>query len=200
MTRRAGESPDAETPVGVSSALDDTADDARERALALLCQGMRAPAIAAVLGVSASTVRRWLRQRFETLLEEARDEHQTVLLRAIESHREVARAAWEAYEQERILQAAVLRGELDRLRRRAVREGRGDGDERILLEEYERPRLGNQGARYLAVALAAQREVNRLQGLYDRGAHHDERVSITITRRPPASDRDGADPGGGDAS
>ncbi|HEY7851063.1 MAG TPA: hypothetical protein VIC27_13410, partial [Ktedonobacterales bacterium] len=38
----------------------------------------------------------------------------------------------------------------------------------MALEEYERPRRSAQGARYLAVALAAQREVARLQGLYAR--------------------------------
>jgi transposase len=181
----------------------------QERALALLCQGLRPTAIAAAIGTTPGTVRRWLRTRFAGIAREAREEHAQALLRAIEAQREVARAAWEAYQHERAVEAAVLRGELDRLKRRAVRRqgtapgrarGRtrdGDADpvdddesreaesrEEVVLEEYERPRLPSQGARYLALALTAQREMARLQGLYDEIAQQPDQFSITITRRP----------------
>jgi len=173
----------------------------RERAFELFCRGQRAPAIAREIGVAPGTVRRWLRARLGEVAREAYEERATALLRAIEGHREVARAAWEAYRQERAVEAAVLRGELDRVRRRAVRmgprrpgrhaqgagdaeAGEGDEGERVLLEEYERPRLPNQGARYLGVALAAQREAARLAGLYERAVRQPTDISITITRRP----------------
>lgn len=42
-----------------------------------------------------------------------------------------------------------------------------DSSSDILYEEFERPRFTSQAARLLAVALAAQREVARLQGLYE---------------------------------
>src|SRR5262249_44972142 len=157
------------------------------------------------------TVRRWLRRRFDGLAREARDEHASALLRAIESQREIARAAWEAFENERAVEAAALRGELDRVKRRAVRRTGGsrrgraraveanvhahqvadqghvdedaDGEE-VVLEEYERPRLPAQGSRYLGLAMSAQREIARLQGLYDEIAQQPGQISITITRRP----------------
>jgi hypothetical protein len=180
----------------------------QERALALLCQGLRPPAIAATLGTSPATVRRWLRRGFEGIQREAREEYTTALLRAVEAQREIAQAAWAAFHHEQAVEAAVLRGELDRVKRRAIRRtgagrrGRGrevaadqaDGpegdaveapaDEELLIEEVERPRLPAQGARYLALAMGAQREMARLQGLYDELAEPSGQISITITRRP----------------
>jgi hypothetical protein len=105
----------------------------------------------------------------------------------------VAAAAWEAYERERQLDEALLRGELDHVRRRAIRGRRGQsgaasGDDAdcppLAMEEYERPKRTAQGARYLTVALAAQREVARLQGLYARLEQADRDVRISISRRP----------------
>ncbi len=216
--RRSGE-PQPEHALASTLASAGAAEDPRtaplatrqERALALLCQGLRPTAIAEILGTTPGTVRRWLRKRFEGIAREAREEHASALLRAIESQREIARAAWEAYYNERAVEAAALHGELDRLKRRAVRrtggsrrgheravaadqeadqgadqvEGEADEDgEEILLEEYERPRLPAQGARYLALAMSAQREMARLQGLYDEIAQQPAEISITITRRP----------------
>ena len=48
------------------------------------------------------------------------------LIRAIESQRAIAQAAWEAYERERVVEDAILRGELDRVRRRAIRAPQAD--------------------------------------------------------------------------
>src|SRR5581483_9344838 len=50
--------------------------------------------------------------------------------------------------------------------------------------EYERPKRASQGAKYLAVALAAQREMARLQGLYDEIAQEPAEIKITLIRRP----------------
>ena len=182
------------------------ADDARERvglderverAARLYLQGRRVAEVAAELAVSETTVRRWTRQALLTLAEEERSAQATRLERAIESQRAVAAAAWEAYERERQLDEALLRGDLDHLRRRAIRGGRhrtdapngrdvrDDGDcPPLAMEEYERPKRSAQGPRYLSVALAAQREVARLQGLYARLGQSDQAVRITISRRP----------------
>jgi hypothetical protein len=213
-TRRGKKRPVKPQP-GRALASAAAADDPRtvplatrqERALALLCQGVRPSAIAQILGTTPGTVRRWLRTRFDGLAREARAEHASALLRAIESQREIARAAWEAYQHERAVEDAALRGELDRVRRRAVRrmggscdrrgraveahqeaeQGETDADadgEEVVLEEYERPRLPAQGSRYLSLAMSAQREIARLQGLYDEIAQQPGQISITITRRP----------------
>jgi len=71
-----------------------------ERAFALYCQGRRTGLIAAELAVSPSTVRRWVRERLRLLASEERAEHAHHLLRAIESQRAIASAAWIAYERE----------------------------------------------------------------------------------------------------
>jgi transposase len=42
----------------------------------------------------------------------------------------------------------------------------------------------HEGVRYLSIALAAQREVARLQGLYYRIGREPSPVNITLTRRP----------------
>lgn len=180
-----------------------------EHALGLYCQGMRVREIATAIGASESTVRRWLERALRTLASDEMIERAAHLLVAIESQRAIARAAWDAYSREREVEQALLHGELDRVRRRKVRtrgtrrgssdkparEGGAAGIPRTaagaasecaatVSEEYERPRHISQGARYLAVALAAQREVARLQGLYTRLGHEQQSVSITITRRP----------------
>lgn len=198
-----------------------------ERATTLYCQGMRPAAIAAVIGVSDATVRRWLRHALKQLTTDAQDARVEALARAIESQRAIAQAAWAAYEQERALEAALLGGTLDRVRRRRlrvegqpttashrvatqseavhshdptteaaapdtldaahstiVRDATPSEHRQTLLEEYERPRHASQGARYLAVALAAQREVARLQGLYEQLGRPPAPVQITLSRRP----------------
>lgn len=173
----------------------------RERALTLYCEGRRVSEIVATLGVSASTLRRWLKGSLEVLAKEARVRHAEQLTRAIEAQRAIASAAWDAYRAEREVERALLQGELDRVRRRTIRAARArrDGetgagagsdvsasqtDEGMFVEEYERPRHTSQGARYLGVALAAQREVARLQGLYERLGVDTPEVRITLSRRP----------------
>ncbi|HZC04179.1 MAG TPA: hypothetical protein VE338_00920 [Ktedonobacterales bacterium] len=170
-------------------------DERQERAAQMYLQGRRVAEVAAELVVSETTVRRWARQALATLAEEELAAQATRLQRAIESQRAVASAAWEAYERERQLDEALLRGELDHVRRRAIRGRRrepgvpasaDDADcPPLAMEEYERPRRSAQGPRYLAVALAAQREVARLQGLYARLEQPDRAaIRITISRRP----------------
>ncbi len=173
-------------------------DERRRRAVTLYLQGRRVVDVAADLGVSETSVRRWVRSSLETLAADERDERIALVQRAIESQRAVASAAWEAYERERELDEALLRGELDHVRRRAIRgrrlpvasddasesSARDDDCPPLAMEEYERPKRSAQGARYLAVALVAQREVARLQGLYARLEPTQRDVQITISRRP----------------
>jgi hypothetical protein len=59
---------------------------------------------------------------------------------------------------------------------------------------YERERNEDEpdrhgGARYLSIALAAQREVARLQGLYYRIVREPSPVNITLTRRPETTEQ-----------
>ncbi len=170
-----------------------------ERALSLYLRGHRAQEIAAELAVSPSTVRRWAREALGALADDARAERAAELQRSIESQRAVASAAWEAYERERALDEALLRGDLDRVRRRSVRGMRlpPSGREPPALEasvsedcpplaeeEYERPKRSTQGPRYLHLALAAQREIARLQGLYAKLKASNPDVSIHVTHGP----------------
>ena len=184
------------------------ADERARRAVTLYLQGRRVVEVAAELAVSETTVRRWTRRALDTLAGDELAARANQLAAAIEGQRAVAAAAWEAYEHERQLDEALLRGELDRVRRRAIRgprtRGAAAGDEDdcppLALEEYERPKRTAQGARYLSVALAAQREVARLQGLYARLEQADRDVRITISRRPAGPENRAPAADGGSAS
>ncbi len=197
-----GDADDADVRDLVVASSGACADDERERlgqngraerAARLYLQGRRVAEVADELGVSETTVRRWTRRALLTLAEEERSAQATRLERGIESQRAVAAAAWEAYERERQLDEALLRGELDQVRRRAIRGTRHRADTPdsaedadcppVAIEEYERPKRSAQGPRYLSVALAAQREVARLQGLYARLEQPERAVRITISRR-----------------
>lgn len=185
-------------------------DERAQRALTLYLQGRRVAEVATELAVSETTVRRWTRRALATLAGDELAARTTQLAAAIEGQRAVAAAAWEAYERERQLDEALLRGELDHVRRRAIRgprtRGAADNEDDcppLAIEEYERPKRPAQGARYLSVALAAQREVARLQGLYTRLEQADRAVRITISRRPdgpenhaPVGEREPASDGG----
>lgn len=149
-----GDDTNTDTNIEPMDELGDEEQSREERAFTLYCQGMRVTAIALTLAVSETTIRRWLRARLETLAHEERAERAEQLLRAIESQRAIASAAWRAYERERTA------------------------------EEPDR----HEGARYLSIALAAQREVARLQGLYYRIGREPAPVEITLTRRPDAPD------------
>ncbi len=186
----------------------------REQAFALYCRGLCSPAIAARLGLPERTIRRWLRAIRADVASLRHADRAAELTRAIESQRAVVAAAWDAYEREHQIEDALLAGHYDRLRRRAYypstanvdadsppprrggdahvenrspspRRERGPGGEETLYEDFERPHRLNLGARYLAVIVAAQREIARLQGLHDLLAEQPPTdIQITITRRP----------------
>ncbi|MBF6592182.1 MAG: hypothetical protein IVW57_16855 [Ktedonobacterales bacterium] len=186
-----------------------------ERAFTLYCQGWGAPHIARALGTDARTVRRWLEAGMRTLASDGlAAEHAQQVLRAIESQRAIATAAWAAHERECEIERALLAGELDHVRRRKVkahevkaREVRGEGGGEVgasgaLTEEYERPHRTSQAARYLSIALAAQREVARLQGLYAHIEPEPREVHIVVTRedltpQPPSLGGKGEEMGEG---
>ena len=89
------------TPLNAMDASREQEQSREERAFTLYCQGMRVTEIALTLTSSETTIRRWLRVRLETLAHEERAERAEQLLRAIESQRAIASAAWRAYERER---------------------------------------------------------------------------------------------------
>lgn len=192
------------------AAAEDAELSRQEQAFTLYCQGARTAIIAARLGVTARTVRGWLAAVRAQIAGDREHDHRERLVRAIESHRAIASAAWDAYQQERQLERDLLAGKYDHIHRRSVRRVRGrrersghdlrrddearegagcaggdaDGDDDTLVEEYERPRHTSQAARFLAVALNAQRELARLEGLYRQVAEPLPPAQIIITRRP----------------
>ncbi|HLZ23760.1 MAG TPA: hypothetical protein VKQ30_16740 [Ktedonobacterales bacterium] len=175
----------------------DTPDEAvnRERATALYCRGHRIADIATRLDVSVSTITTWLTDARYLLSAELRASREELTLRAIESARAVAAEAWEAYERDEQIEREILAGQHDYLRRRVTRPDRasphrvasdeGSTDEDaggdLLYEEFERPRHSRQAARFLMVALAAQREVARLQGLHKYVAPPPQPVEFKVT-------------------
>ena len=177
-------------------ACEVTAGDER-RAVMLYSRGARREEIAAALGVTPETLRALLRRWRRRLQQEQRAEQPYQSLLAVESVRAICAAAWTAFEREREIERATLNGELDHVKRRVARAApapKGESaTEETLLEEFERPRLTNQGPRYLSVALAAQREIARLLGLYDEAGKDREPVEILITRNPPWPEPDPSD-------
>ena len=172
-----------------------TGDEAR--ALALYRRGMRPDEIAATLAMPPDTLSALLKQWRRALRQERRTEQSSQALLAVESARAICAAAWAAFEREREIERATLAGELDHVKRRVTRAAPApmgeSAPEETLLEEMERPRLPNQGPRYLSVALAAQREIARLLGLYDEAGKDREPVEILITRNPPWPEPDPSD-------
>lgn len=191
-------------PDALLALLDNPDAPRREQAFTLYCHGFRSTAIAGALGVHTRTVQRWLGDMRQLIAAESRTDHAAELLRAIQSHLTIASAAWDAYEHERDLERQVLSGELDHIRRRVRHTGRTrihpssapagsaldlpPGDEETVLEEVDRPRIPRQGARFLAVALAAQREVARLQGLYDQIQRERPPINIHVSMNADGED------------
>jgi transposase len=192
---------DEDTAQALAAARDDAEMSRQEQAFALYCQGERTAAIAARLDVTPRTVRGWLAAARARIASDRAHDHRERLLLAIESHRAIASEAWEAYQQERQLERDLLAGKYDHIQRRSVRRVRGRGvqdmardgadagdastdDDDTLVEEYARPRHTSQAVRFLAVALNAQREVARLEGLYRQVAEPLPPAQIIITRRP----------------
>ena len=170
-----------------------------ERAFALYARGLRREEIAATLGVSPADLRTLLRQAMRRVNDDAQAERPLRGPLAIESVRAIYAAAWAGFERDRELERAIHNGELDHIKRRVTRDPHAKGPEaengqgEILLEEFERPRVASQGPRYLTVALAAQRELARLLGLYDEAGKDREPVEILITRNPPWPEPDPSD-------
>jgi transposase len=139
-------------------------EDPREQAFALYCRGLRSPAIAARLGVPERTIRRWLQRAQNQLNDRRLHDRKAELLRAIETQRAVIAAAWDAHDRECDIRDAL---------RDAILSGHDD-----------HPYRAAHAARYLAVIVAAQREIARLQGLYDLALDQPDNFHIVITRRP----------------
>ena len=189
--------------------LTDPAATLQERAVVMSTRGMRSSQIALALGVAPRTVRHWLARFRKHMAAERQAELAESLDRAIESYRAILVAAWDSYESERRIERAILTGQLDRTRRRRIIQsprhthhtgstGSVDLDDldrapdaeasETILEETETPRRTNHGARYLSIALAAQREITRLQGLYDRDRQPPADIRLTVVERPATPD------------
>jgi DNA-binding CsgD family transcriptional regulator len=144
----------------------------QDAAFTLACKGCRSPEIARRLHVSERTTRAWLQQmRQEIAAEHPAFDRAGQLLLAVEGLREVLQAAWQAFEEDRSAQEALLAGTLDYLRKRVVTSDRSDptGNTQRITEDYARPRFTSHAPTHLRLALKTQVEIARLLGLYDRG-------------------------------
>ena len=165
-------------------------DPARhERAFALYLAGYRTTQIADQFHVTDRTVRYWLRDKREDAAKESLAERPNRLIRAIEAQRAISAAAWTAYEDLRERDRLSRAGQLDLHARRVIRTTTHRGTDaaatlaaallaapdlapdaptsEVIVEDYRRPQLGAQIAKYLSIVATAQREIARLQGLYD---------------------------------
>lgn len=131
------------------------------QALDRYLQGERVTTIAASFNLSPSTVRRWINDQLSQIASDDKTARVEQLQAAIETQRATAHEAWAAYHRE------VARLET--------------------LSEQDMPHRPYIHAHtYLRLALIAQREVARLQGLYTRkDAPPSDPIQITITKRLP---------------
>ena len=129
------------------------------QALDRYLQGDRVTAIAADLHISPSTVRRWINDQLSQIAQEENTARVEQLQAAIETQRATAREAWAAYHREQARLESLT-------------------PENALHRPYIHAHT------YLRLALIAQREVARLQGLYTRTDPPTDAISITIQERP----------------
>ncbi|HEV2459704.1 MAG TPA: hypothetical protein VGS80_15215, partial [Ktedonobacterales bacterium] len=144
----------------------------QDAAFSLACKGCRSPEIARRLHVSERTVRAWLRHmRQELAAEHPAFDRAGQLLLVVDGLREVLQAAWQAFEEDRAAQEALLGSQLDYLRQRVITSGRSDptGNTQRIAEDYARPHFTSHAPTHLRLALKTQVEIARLLGLYDRG-------------------------------
>src|SRR5579859_6488325 len=80
----------------------------REQAFTLHCQGLRSPAIAAELGVSERTIRAWIAAALADLKDEHQHTRREQLLLAVERQHEITATAWQQFERETATRAALL--------------------------------------------------------------------------------------------
>jgi DNA-binding CsgD family transcriptional regulator len=211
--RRGGRPPD-QPPA--AQHLDRT--ERADRAFDLFCRGHTPTEIARHLDVSWSTAARDIRSHLRRLDLDLSVSQRLRLARAIGAQQAIARAAWARLEREAELEEAWLRGELDRVRRRILRSGtdgaaeRGhlssgasdplraaadrndnagghDGDGIVIAQEFITPRLYFHQAHLLSVVLAAEREIARLQGLYDLTDVSGAAVHVFVSRQQDDAER-----------
>src|SRR5260370_16321480 len=108
----------------VASLLDDVLSAAALRAFALYCQGLQTSQIAAIIGVSPRTVRRYLAATRRVNAEDTRLDRRENLRRAVEAQLAVASAAWSEVERERQYELELRGGKHDRTNRPVIRRPR----------------------------------------------------------------------------
>lgn len=189
-------------------------EDLVDRAWALHCEGHKAPAIGERLGVSQRTVRSWIARVTKELAANRDATRAGRLALAVDRHLAVAAAAWDAFHRAEDLDRASLddyRAAQAERRARALApepdwprpEDFGlDPDtldpavkeeaRRIMASAAQatpstppRPKLDTLGARYLALALQAQRAVARLEGLHVYVPEPDKHEPGHILLAPP---------------
>jgi hypothetical protein len=145
-----------------------------ERAFTLYCQGWRVTHIAATFGIDTQTIRAWIAASLRALENEQTHDRASLLARALASQRMLTAAAWASYEREREIERQLL----------------ADEDER------QPSRHTSHAPRYLSIALAAEREIARLQGLHTPAVPAPAEVRIVLERLPdfPANATTATDP------
>jgi hypothetical protein len=184
-------------PNSVSSAVKSALPglrDVRDRAWTLYCQGQRSPAIAQQLHVPERTVRDWLQRIREQLAEEADEaaddsedsgaSHAAQLAIAVERHLAVAVAAWADHDRLAHAQQLILAQLESAASTPSASVSPGSSGSSVVDAAAALARLSAAGTRALAVALAAQRAVARLQGLHLAPPPPQQQIEFHISRHP----------------
>ncbi|WIG57544.1 MAG: hypothetical protein OJF49_000288 [Ktedonobacterales bacterium] len=196
-------------------------EDLRARVWELHLRGATKRRIAEVVGVHRQTVGRWLAAGYAELEADRKARQKRLLVAAVARMRRVQEQAWDDHDADDAREQAVLdaalfgtaqRGRSAALSVAATSEGndeRGGGGVQGI-------RLQSQRAQYLRVVLDAEKEIARLEGLYeatgdegaavsfvvlrDDGGIHGSRLTASVGllrgKRGAGSSGDGADGGG----
>lgn len=149
----------------------------REQAFTLHCQGLRSPAIARQLAVPQRTIRAWVAAALAELKEDQAYSRREHLLIAVERQHALTAAAWQQFEAETAVRAALLDAALAASLTPASTPAHApDGAARL-------PRLpaSTPAPRYLHLILQAHKETHRLLGLYALA-----RLQLLTPDEPPA--------------
>ena len=144
----------------------------REQAFTLHCQGLRSPAISEELDVPERTIRAWIAAALKDLADDHRISRHEQLLLAVERQHALTVAAWQEFECEVAARHALLDAALHptpaAFATPSDSAAAGHDDSAAPVTPPAVPRLPatTPAPRYLSLILQAQKETNRLLGLY----------------------------------
>ena len=155
-------------------------EDVRARAWGMYLSGAPKSRIARALALDRETVSRYIRACYAEVADERRMTLARKLDGAVARWRRVQEQAWDDHDADDEREGQVFAVALERASLGA-REGSDGASRRAAAHVSVRYR--SQRSQYLRIILDAEREIARLEGLYEGALDDGEAVTFTISRR-----------------